>query len=513
MPSPFAHPEHVTALLAAIVESSDDAIVSKTLDGIITSWNAGAERIFGYTAAEAVGQPITLIIPPDRLDEERTILEHIARGESVKHLQTVRIAKGGRPVDISVTVSAVRDAGGRVIGASKVARDIGERVRADRAQALMAAIVDSSDEAIVSKTLGGIIQSWNRGAERLFGYTANEAVGQHITLIIPPGRYAEEDEVLARIRRGEVVDHYDTVRIRKDGREIDISLTVSPVRDSSGRVIGASKIARDISERLRLDAERAALLEREQQAREEAEMLNRSKDQFLAVLSHELRTPLNAIYGWARLLHEGSLDTGLTRHAAEVIVRNARTQLQLVEDLLDVSRIVTGTMRLDLQPTDLAPIVGDCVDGVRPLAGAKAIELGVVLGRTDAVVMGAPDRLRQVVSNLLINAVKFTSEGGRIDVELRDAGDHVEAVVSDTGEGIEPELLPHIFDRFRQGDSSSTRAHGGLGLGLALVRHLVELHGGSVHAHSEGPGRGATFVVSLPRAEGAVAPAGTCAVR
>ena len=488
MATPFGRPEHLTALLAAIVESSDDAIVSKTLDGIITSWNAGAERIFGYTAAEAVGRSITLIIPPDRLEEERSILEHIAHGEAVTHLETVRVAKGGRFVDVSVTVSAVRDASGTVIGASKVARDIGDRMRADRAQALMVAVVNSSDDAIVSKTLEGVIQTWNRGAERLFGYTAHEAVGRHITMIIPPERHAEEDEVLARIRRGEVVDHYETVRVTKDGREINISLTVSPVRDSSGRIIGASKIARDISERIRIDAERAALLEREQQAREEAELLNRSKDQFLAVLSHELRTPLNAIYGWARLLRDGSIDASLSRHAAEVIVRNARTQLQLIEDLLDVSRIVTGTMRLDLQPTDLAPIVVDCVDSVRPLAGAQAIELAAVLGCTSAVVTGAPDRLRQVVSNLLINAVKFTPEGGRVDVELRDAGDNVEVVVRDTGEGIEPELLPHIFDRFRQGDSSSTRAHGGLGLGLALVRHLVDLHGGVVYAHSEGTG-------------------------
>ncbi|HYE91753.1 MAG TPA: PAS domain S-box protein [Terriglobales bacterium] len=489
--------EHA-ALLAAIVQSSDDAIVSKTLDGIITSWNGAAEKIFGYTAAEAIGQSILLIIPPELHSEETEIIARIKRGESVEHFRTERVAKGGERVHVSLTVSPVRAASGEIVGASKVARDIGDRVRGEVVNARLAAIVDSSDDAIVSKTLDGVIQSWNRGAQRIFGYSAAEAVGRHITLIIPPERLAEEDDVIARIRRGDTVDHFETVRVAKDGTRVQISLTVSPIRDATGRVIGASKIARDITKEAQREAERAALLAREQEAREEAEMLNRSKDQFLAVLSHELRTPLNAIYGWARMLTEGHIDPQLHQRGAEVILRNAKAQLQLVEDLLDVSRIITGNMRLDVRPVDLKAVIEAALETVRPAATAKEIRLQSVLDARVGPVIGAADRLQQIVWNVVMNAVKFTPRGGRIQVLLRGEADRVDIVVSDSGEGIDPALLPHVFDRFRQGDSSSTRAHGGLGLGLALVRHLVDLHGGTVRAESAGVGQGATFVVSLP---------------
>jgi PAS domain S-box-containing protein len=368
----------------------------------------------------------------------------------------------------------------------------------DDAAAHLAAIVDSSDDAIVSKTLEGVITSWNRGAERIFGYTAAEAVGQSITLIIPPERRAEEDDVLARIRRGEAVHHFETERRRKDGGLVHISLTVSPVRNAAGRIIGASKIARDISDRVRSERERAALLAQAQAAREEAEAVNRSKDQFLAVLSHELRTPLNAIFGWARMLHEGVLDDTIRTRGTEAILRNAKAQLRLVEDLLDVSRIITGNMRLEMHPVDLRVVVEAALETVRPAAQAKDLQLQSSLDPDPGTVVGAPDRLQQVVWNILTNSVKFTPRGGRIQVCLRRADTHVEIVVSDTGEGIAADLLPHVFDRFRQGDSSSTRAHGGLGIGLALVRHLVDLHGGSVRAHSAGRGQGTTVTVSLP---------------
>jgi PAS domain S-box-containing protein len=243
--------EEASSRLSAIVDSSDDAIVSKTLDGVITSWNAAAERVFGYTAAEAVGQNITLIIPEDRRGEEAEVLARLRLGRKLDHFETIRRTKDGRQVDISLTVSPVRDVDGRIIGASKIARDITDRKRSENTRAQLAAIVDSSDDAIVGKTLDGVITSWNRAAERIFGYTAAEAVGRHITLIIPEDRRAEEDEVLARIRVGEKVDHFDTERQTKDGRRINISLTVSPVRNASGVIIGASKIARDITDKRR----------------------------------------------------------------------------------------------------------------------------------------------------------------------------------------------------------------------------------------------------------------------
>ncbi len=496
--TPFPSEEDRAAWVAAIVDSSDDAIVSKTLDGLITSWNRAAERIFGWTAAEAVGRSITIVIPPDRLAEEEDILARIKQGEKIEHFETTRMRKDGSRFEISLTVSPIKNAKGEVIGASKIARDISERRRGDEARARLAAIVDSADDAIVSKTLDGVITSWNRAAQAMFGWTAAEAVGQRITLIIPRERWPEEDEVLARVRKGESIDHFDTVRERKNGERIDVSLTVSPVKDARGRIIGASKIARDVSDRKRAEAERAKLLQTVQQARGEAEELNRSKDQFLAMLSHELRTPLNAIFGWARMLQSAAMDEVTSRRAIDAILRNATAQVQLVEDLLDVSRIITGKMRLDVQWLDLKSVIESALDAVQPAASAKGLKIETVLDPNAGPVVGAADRLRQVVWNLLMNAIKFTPRDGRVQVHLRKVKSHVEIVVSDNGEGIQPEILPVIFDRFRQGDSTTTRPHGGLGLGLALVRHLVDLHGGRVRAASEGPGRGATFVVELP---------------
>jgi PAS domain S-box-containing protein len=368
----------------------------------------------------------------------------------------------------------------------------------DEVSARLAAIVRSSDDAIVSKTLDGVITSWNPAAERMFGWTAAEAVGRHITLIVPEERRPEENEVLARIVRGDIVDHFETVRVTRTGRRLDISLTVSPIKDSLGRIVGASKIARDITERKRVEAERTALLASERAARAEAEAASRSKDEFLAVLSHELRTPLNAIFGWARMLTDSPLDPAMTSRAVQAIRRNAEAQVKLVEDLLDVSRIITGNLRLDIRPVGLRAVIEAALDTVRPAAAAKGVRLETALDEGAGPIMGSPERLQQIVWNLLINAVKFTPGGGHVQVHLQRVDSHVKIVVSDTGQGIAPGVLPFVFERFRQGDSSSTRAHGGLGIGLALARHLVELHGGSVSAESPGVGLGATFTVSLP---------------
>jgi PAS domain S-box-containing protein len=491
------------ARLAAIVDSSDDVIVSKTLDGTITSWNQAAERLFGWTAAEAIGQRITLIIPTERWAEEADVLARIRRGERVDHFETVRVTKDGRLVDVSITVSPLRDGAGRIVGASKIARDIGERRAGEVAQARLAALVDSSDDVIIGKTLDGIITSWNPTAERVFGWTAAEAAGRHITLIIPEDRKAEEDDVLARIGRGERVNHFETVRRTKDGRLLDLSITVSPVRDGTGRIVGASKIARDISERRRIEQERAALLASTELARQHAETLNRTKDELLATVSHELRTPLNSIFGWARMMQSTQMDDDERMRAINSIIRNVSALGRLVEDLLDVSRIVTGRMRLDFQPLDFMTVVEAAMDTVRPAANAKGVALEVRTSGSLGTIQGAPDRLQQVVWNLLMNAVKFTPVGGRVDLSVRRSGPTLELSVIDTGEGIPSDLLPYVFDPFRQGDSSSTRRHGGLGLGLALVRELVELHGGQVRAESPGQGEGATFTVMLPLAPSA----------
>jgi signal transduction histidine kinase len=269
---------------------------------------------------------------------------------------------------------------------------------------------------------------------------------------------------------------------------------VQEIRDVAAALVVAA------DERARGEAEREELLRKEREARQVAEAADRAKDEFLALLSHELRTPLNAVYGWARMLRDGSLQENATDHALDAIIRNANAQLQLIDDLLDVSRVISGKMRVDVRRVDLATVVEAALDAVRPAADARNIRLQTVLDPRAGPVNGDPGRLQQVVWNLLINAVKFTPKDGRVQVHLQRVNSHVEIVVSDTGQGIAPEILPFVFDRFRQADSSSTRAHGGLGLGLSLVKHIVELHGGTVLAQSAGEGKGATFVVKLPLA-------------
>jgi PAS domain S-box-containing protein len=497
---PSSAADELAARLAAIIDSSDDAIYSTTLDGTITSWNRAAERMFGWTAAEAIGRHVSLIIPPDRRTEDDDAQTRVRRGEVVEHFETVRVTKDGRLVDVSLTVSAVRDAEGRTVGLSKIARDITERRHFDETRARLAAIVDSANDVIVSKNLDGIITSWNRAAEQMFGWPAAEAIGRSILLIIPDDRRAEEDDVIARIRRGERVDYFDTVRKTKDGRLVDVSITVSPVRDSTGRIVGASKIARDVTERRRVEEERKQLLAFERRARETAEAANRAKDEFLAVVSHELRTPLNSVFGWARMLQSADLDEASRQRAVAAIVRGASMQVRLIEDLLDVSRMATGNLKIDLKLVDLREIVDAALETVRPAANAKGIELQIELTPGPIIVLGAADRLQQVLWNLVMNAVKFTPRGGYIRIRLAAGDGDAEMTVSDSGEGIAADVLPYVFERFRQEDSSSTRAHAGLGLGLALVRHAVEAHGGAVTAESPGKGQGATFVVRLPLA-------------
>jgi PAS domain S-box-containing protein len=367
-----------------------------------------------------------------------------------------------------------------------------------RSEARLAAIVESSDDAIIGKTLEGIVTSWNGGAQRIFGYTMQEMIGQPIFRLAPPDRPDEIRAVLEQIRRGKRVEHFETERIRKDGERIHVSLTVSPITDSTGRIVGASKVARDVSDRKRIEQERELLLENAQRARAEAEAASRAKDAFLATVSHELRTPLSPILAWSTMLRQGALDATKAERALETIERCARNQAQLVEDLLDVSRIVAGKLRLAVRPVDLEPVVRAAIDVVRPAAEAKEILLQVVLDPDGGRVSGDPERLQQVVWNLLSNAVKFTPRGGRVRVVLERVGSHLEIAVSDSGRGIAPDFLPYVFERFRQADGTTTRAHGGLGLGLAIVRHIVELHGGSVHAESPGDDGGAAFTVKLP---------------
>jgi len=368
----------------------------------------------------------------------------------------------------------------------------------DDAGALLAAIVESSEDAIVGKTLDGRIVSWNKGAERVFGYTRDEAVGRPVAMLLPADRMDEEPRVLERLARGERVEHFEALRVRKSGEVIHVSESVSPIRNAQGTIVGAAKIARDITAQKRFEAERERLLAREQAARAEAEAASNAKDAFLATVSHELRTPLSPILSWSIMLRQGKVGADKSTRALETIERCARAQAQLIDDLLDVSRIVTGKMRLDVRPTDLGAVAQSAVEVVRPAADAKEIRIRTVIDPGIGRVSGDRERLQQVVWNLLSNAIKFTPKGGRVQLTVERVDSHVEMAVADNGQGIPPELLPQIFGRFIQGDSRPTRAHGGLGLGLAIVRHIVELHGGTVHAESGGAGTGAVFTVNLP---------------
>ena len=363
---------------------------------------------------------------------------------------------------------------------------------------LLAAIIASSEDAIASKTLQGIVTSWNVAAERLFGFTAEEMIGQPILRIIPPELYPEEDRILGEIRSGHGIERHETVRLRKDGTRVHVSLTVSPILDATGKVVGAAKVAHDITKLHALVADRELLLESERSARAQAERMSRLKDEFLATLSHELRTPLNAIQGWSELLqHAGTKPEDLKR-GLEAISRNVRTQAQIVNDLLDMSRIVSGQVMLEVHPMSLQDVLSHAIDAVRPSADNKFIIIQTLIDSKIGPVRGDPTRLQQVIWNLLSNAVKFTPKGGRIKASLERVDSHVEVTVEDSGSGIEPDFLPFVFDRFRQADSGISRRHGGLGIGLSIVKSLVELHGGSVRAKSPGKDRGSTFSVALP---------------
>jgi PAS domain S-box-containing protein len=495
---PFgADPARVQAMVAAIVDSSDDAIVTKDLDGTIMTWNAGAERVFGYTADEIVGKPVLTLLPPERYAEEDYILSALRRGERIDHFETVRVRKDGERIDISLSVSPIKDATGRIVGAAKIARDITLRKRVDEAQARLVAIVAFAEDAIVAKDLDGIITDWNPAAEKLYGYTAAEMVGQPMRRLLPRDREPEEDHILATLRRGDRIDHFETVRVSKDGAPVHVSISVSPVRDWKGRIIGAANIARDVSERKRIEAERERLLASERAARAEAEAANRAKDEFLSMVSHELRTPLAAILGWVNVLRQGKLSPERARRALDTILRCGRLQEDLIEDLLDVSRMFTGRLRLAIEPMRLRGAVEAAVEAARPDAAIAGLGITTTFV-AEPRIAGDGTRLQQVISNVLRNSIKFTPRDGRIDVRVEADGDEARIVVRDTGRGIAGEFLPYVFEPFRQADDVRSRKTGGLGLGLAIVQRLVEEHGGRVAIESPGEGRGTTVTIVLP---------------
>jgi PAS domain S-box-containing protein len=496
-----AERQRVTQELAAIVESSDDAIVGMDLSGTITAWNQAAERMYGYSATEAIGQSIRVVVPNDRVHEEDLVLDRTRHGDRVDHFETVRRRKDGTTFSVSLTISPVRNTAGAVIGASKIARDITDRKRADERFRLA---VEAAPAAMVLVDRAGTIAMVNALAEQVLGYSREEIVGQPIERLVP-SRYRQEH---AGFRAGFFSDAHqrpmgagrDLYALRKDGSEVPVEIGLSPIESSEGRFVLAA--VTDISERKRVEHEieerRAGLLSREQEARAEVERASRMKDEFVAVLSHELRTPLNAVLGYAHLLESGALSPERARHALQAIKRNAQAQARLVESLLDLSRVLAGKMELDLAPLDLSTALDAAIDVVRPDLDAKSITLDVEGPAGEISLVGDANRLQQVFWNLLSNAVKFTPAHGRIRIEVTTHEAHVVVKVSDTGQGMEPEFLPYAFDRFRQEGTGRGKSPSGLGLGLAVVREMVQAHGGTVIAHSDGVGRGSMFTVTLP---------------
>jgi PAS domain S-box-containing protein len=500
------------AVARATLEATADGIFAIDETGRIISWNskflelwAIPEDLISLRDAEKVRACIArqLKRPEEYLRRTAEI-----EGSSEKGADLLELADGRQLERYSEPISI----DGAPVGRVWSFRDVTARTEADLVSRRLAAIVDNSDDAIIGKDLNSIITSWNQGAKKIFGYTAEEMIGTSVKRLIPADRQQEEDVILDHLRRGQRFDHFETIRITKDGRQLHVSLTISPIKDASGKVIGASKIARDITDQKLAEAalreaqkaaeaantEKARLLENERLARVEAERASRMKDEFLATLSHELRTPLNAVLGWSSILRGGKNSEQEMAQGLDAIDRNARVQAQIIDDLLDMSRIISGKVRLEVQPLDLPTIVLEAIETIRPGASAKGVRLQTLIDPLNATVLGDPNRLQQVFWNLLNNAIKFTPKGGRVQVLLQRINSHVDVSVIDTGEGISPDFLPHIFNRFEQADPSTTRQHGGLGLGLAIVRSLVELHGGNVRAKSGGIGKGATFIVTLP---------------
>jgi PAS domain S-box-containing protein len=464
-----------------ILKNISDAVFITDNTGAFTYICPNSDAIFGYSPQEvqSFGKIEKL------LGDETFDLNELERVGEIPNVEHQILDKAGRRHALLVNAKRVSVEGGTVL---YTCRDITRRKAAEERLLELAAIVESSDDAILSMTLDGKIISWNTGAQKVYGYFAEEIINRPVSLLAPPDRPDEVSQMLEMIKAGESLEPMETVHRRKDHSLIDISLTLSPIKDSSGRIKGASAICRNIFERKQLEEERIQL------AREQA--ANRAKDEFLAIVSHELRTPLNSILGWAHILRQSRVDEATRLQAIETIERSAKSQGQLIADLLDDVRRTTGKIRLDVCTVELASVTEAAVDVVRPIADAKSIHLQVVIDYSVPSVLADPDRLKQVVWNLLTNAIKFTPKEGLIELRVERAGANARIMVKDTGCGISAESLPQVFDRYYQ--DKSIDKHKGLGLGLAIVHHLVDLHGGTIRVESAGKGQGATFTVEFP---------------
>jgi PAS domain S-box-containing protein len=480
-------------LLASIVESSDDAIVSKSLDGIIQSWNAGAERLFGYSAEQAIGRHISLVIPPERLAEEDDIVASLKAGKRIDHVETERVRSDGQRVQVSLTISPIRDASGVVIGASKIARDVTERKRIEAEREKFVTLIENSTDFIGMCDLDGVPFFVNRAGLKMVGL---DDIEQARRMPVASFFFSEDqDRMMHEFFPSVLRNGHGEVEVRfrhfKTGAPRWMAYKVLTLPGADGRPVAFATVSQDVTERRRLEDDLRRVVA-------ELSDADRRKNEFLAMLAHELRNPLAPISNAVRALSLGRRDETAVDSASEMLERQVGQIIRLVDDLLDVSRISRGKIALRPERVELTRIIDQAVEASRAQYRSMDQELTVSLPSEPVYLNADPTRLAQVVGNLLNNAHKFTDVGGRISVAVEREGAQVVIRVKDTGVGIAAEHLAGIFEMFTQVESSLERSRSGLGIGLTLVKTLVEMHGGTVEAHSDGPGRGSEFVVRLP---------------
>lgn len=514
-PQSEPRPEEFALLVDAV---QDYAIFMLDPEGGIRSWNSGASRIFGYAENEAVGRHFSLFYGPEELaaGKPRHELDTALRDGRVED-EGWRVRKDGSRFWANTVITLLRSEDGGIRGFVEVTRDLTARRAAEEhlrqnAEIFQLLVSAVRDYAIFMLDANGNVATWNIGAQRIKQYAPAEIIGRHFSTF-----YTEEDkrdgkperELAIAREEGSVED--EGWRVRKDGSRFWASVVITAVYDAQGTLRGFAKVTRDITDRKNAEETQRALIEQREarlHAEEEqrlaeasyhiAQEANRTKDEFLMTLSHELRTPMTAILGWSRMLPAMSPDNPVFQEAIDSIAAGALLQARLIDDILDVSRIVSGKLRLVPETFEVGHVIKDSVDGMNPTAYAKQITITTSLAPDLGLIVADPTRIQQVIWNLLSNAVKFTPRNGSVQVSARRTSSRIEISVRDNGEGIDPQFLPHVFEPFRQAESPQTRVHGGLGLGLSIVRYIAEAHGGTVTAESEGRGKGTTFTVTMP---------------
>ena len=485
---------HYDALLSALPA----AVFVCDVDGLITYYNNAVVRIWGRSPqlcdpdnrwTGAAG--LHMIEDGRPLDPADSCVANVLRTGKPCAEEVVIERPDGDRITVFAEANPLRDDAGKLTGAICLLTDTTERKVAALTQARLGAIVASSDDAIIGKTLDGTIVSWNEAAVRLFGWTPEEAVGKPITIIIPSERENEEREILAKLTRGERVEHYETVRITKSGELLNVSLTSSPIRDAHGKVVGASKIARDITPRIR-NEEHLRILH------DELRKADQAKNDFLATLAHELRNPLAPIRSLVYVLEHSDAPMQELPNALTVIDRQLSQMTRLIDDLMDVSRISKGKFALRKETIDLRQAIEAAVETSAPLMATYHHRFTAEMPAEPITLVADATRLTQAIGNLLNNAAKYTNTGGEIALKAWSEGDTAVVTVTDNGVGIPEPMIEHIFDMFVQVDGNTTRGLGGLGVGLHLASRLAEMHGGTLTATSDGPGKGSTFRLALP---------------